>query len=313
MADKSDFEMAIDVIKFGFEYDKQELLQNRKGVCIISQGNYKYDIFNFCFVNDILAQILQTLFAGYIPVIDLKDRNPGDSNWSMWFEQPWEGKVNYDSFNIIRPEGRIKTYWGPTYDSPFEDIQKDLACKLYADWLVFNDEIMSYVAEEYQGIIKPFKGRGIMGCLCRGTDFTGTKPKGHPVQPTVEQILDEADRKMMDLSLEKIYLATEEQRILEQFENRFPGRILTNKRNYIDDKYYDAVCMAEGQKVLLEDIKDRSPDTRYEQGLSYLSSIVLLSSCDALVAGNCGGSDAALFFNDNQYRYVNLFNLGKYQ
>ena len=302
--------MRVDVMKYGLEYNKRELLKDRRGVCVIRYGYYPYDTFNFCFVNDILSQILQVLYAGYIPYIDLAGRNPGDNNWSMWFEQPFEKEINFAEYETIRPEGRIKTCWIPGYESPYVDYEKDLACKLYLDWLVFNDDVMNYIAEEYKDIIKANRSSGIMGCLCRGTDFTTVKPLGHPVQPSVEEVMDEAEQKMMDLSLEMIYLATEEERIRDMFEERFPGCILTNSRNYLDKMYYDAIKKSD--KKALEIIKDEDPDNRFRQGLSYLSSIVLLSSCDALVAGNCGGSDAALFFNDNSYKYVNLFQLGRY-
>lgn len=47
-------------------------------------------------------------------------------------------------------------------------------------------------------------------------------------------------------------------------------------------------------------------------GLEYLSSIILLSRCTALVGGNCGGTLGALFFNDEKYEFVHVFNLGLY-
>ncbi|MDR0507244.1 MAG: hypothetical protein LBH32_10600 [Dysgonamonadaceae bacterium] len=48
-------------------------------------------------------------------------------------------------------------------------------------------------------------------------------------------------------------------------------------------------------------------------GISYLSSICLLSRCNALIAGNCGGSAAALYINNFKYEYWHLFNLGLYK
>ena len=308
----TDLEKYVEIIKFGYGYQKEELLKERKGVRVITRGNYPYDYFNFCFVNDILAQILQVLYEGYIPMVDLADRKEGDSNWGMWFEQPFAHDVNYSDYEIIREEQRIHSVWGPTYETPFADHELGLAFKLYRDFVVPNDTVMNYVAGEYQKLFSPNREKGILGCLCRGTDFTAKKPFGHPVQPSLKQLMDEVEKKLSEYSCEKIYLATEEARIEKQFEERFPGRILTNTRYYMDDRYYEATKQAGGNPVALEVVQFTDKDERYRQGLSYLSSIILLSSCDLLIAGNCGGSDAALYFNNNSYKYVNLFNLGMY-
>lgn len=311
MKELTNIEKYTEIMIFGHSYQKEELLKDRKGIYVITQGRYPYNYFNFFFVHDMLSQILQVLYQGYIPMVDLSDRKEGDSNWSMWFEQPFAHEINYNHYEIIRASERVDSYWGPTYESPYAELELGLACKLYRDWVIPNDTVMDYVAREYQSIFAPFKGKGILGCLCRGTDFTAKRPYGHPVQPTLEQLMAEVEEKLAEYSCEKIYLATEEERITKQFEERFPGKILTNKRYYMDARYYEASRQA-GEAVALETVQFTEAQQRYNQGLSYLSSIILLSSCDVLVAGNCGGSDAALYFNNNSYKYVNLFNLGMY-
>ena len=51
-------------------------------------------------------------------------------------------------------------------------------------------------------------------------------------------------------------------------------------------------------------------NNNYLMGLEYLSSIILLSRCTSLIGGNCGGTMAALFFNDSRYEYTHIFDLG---
>lgn len=301
------------LITFGLTYDKDEILSNAKGIRVITKGDYPYDIFNFYFVNDMLSQILQTLYEGYIPYIDLSDRKEGDSNWNMWFEQPFRTDLATTQLPITKAEERVPVLWGPNYLAPFEEYESQLACRLYNDWLVFNDDVVDYIMEEKFKVLGPWKDKGVIGCLCRGTDFTSTKPKGHPVQPTIEEVLPEVKGLLKTGEYSRIYLATEERRIYERFEEEFPGMVLTNAREYLDDRYYEALEGSNGQNILLKDVQFEEPDERFMQGLSYLSSIVLLSSCDVLVAGNCGGSDAALFFNGMKYRYTQLFNLGLYE
>lgn len=62
----------------------------------------------------------------------------------------------------------------------------------------------------------------------------------------------------------------------------------------------------------IKDVHFERKNDNYLSGLEYLSSIILLSRCTALVGGNCGGTLGALFFNDEKYEFVHVFNLGLY-
>jgi hypothetical protein len=112
---------------------------------------------------------------------------------------------------------------------------------------------------------------------------------------------------MAELNLDYIYLATEEKRIENQFTAAFPNKIITNKRTYYDEMFYKK------QMTEIYQVFDNRNNAIYEDGLSYLSSMYLLSRCNALIAGNCGGATSALYLNDGKYEYWHLFNLGLYQ
>lgn len=112
---------------------------------------------------------------------------------------------------------------------------------------------------------------------------------------------------MKELGYEFIYLATEESYVEEIFKNKFLGKIIVNKRIY----YYDDIYNKQELGIFTRAKFDRDDDD-YWRGLEYLSSIYLLSKCDALIAGNCGGSLAALFMNNMKYEYWYLFDLGLY-
>lgn len=45
----------------------------------------------------------------------------------------------------------------------------------------------------------------------------------------------------------------------------------------------------------------------------YISSVFLLSKCNELIAGNCGGSRAAIYLNNGKYKKVKLYKLGLYE
>ena len=50
----------------------------------------------------------------------------------------------------------------------------------------------------------------------------------------------------------------------------------------------------------------------YLKGLEYLSSLYIVSQCKALIAGNCGGSQMAVFVNGGRHEYEHVFDLGMY-
>ena len=105
---------------------------------------------------------------------------------------------------------------------------------------------------------------------------------------------------------EYIYLATEDGRIDKAFRDVFGDKLLINNRNYYDEIYNN-------QKIeLIKDVHFDRDNDDYLKGVEYLSSIVILSKCDSLLAGNCGGSQAAVFLNRLKYKKCNIYNLGLY-
>ena len=142
--------------------------------------------------------------------------------------------------------------------------------------------------------------------ICRGTDYVKLKPQGHPVQPSVEQVIERTKVFLDQYHLNYIYLATEELAIYEKFEKAFPGLVLVNQR-----QWYDGIFNAQNMSYIYQVQFDRENDI-YLKGLEYLSSLQLLSRCNVLLGGNCGGACAALYMNNMKYEHVELFDLGMY-
>ena len=111
---------------------------------------------------------------------------------------------------------------------------------------------------------------------------------------------------MEQYRLDYVYLATEELAIYEKFEKAFPGLVVVNQR-----QYYDGIFNAHDMTYIYEVHFERENDL-YLKGLEYLSSLQLLSRCDVLLGGNCGGACAALYMNNMKYEHVELFELGLY-
>lgn len=274
-------------------------------VMLIDKGLYEYGYFNACFLENMMSLMVYALSQGYAPYIDLKDRGEGWTNWSTFFEQPFpmtEG-VQPDVVCDIK-QGRFH----PHFDTPYKKTDLRLWCKVYDRLVRLNGNTRDYVEKEYASLFMPDEcpRHRTLGVICRGTDYVKLKPQGHPVQPSVEQVIERAKALLEQYQLDRIYLATEELAIYEKFEKAFPGRIIVNQR-----QYYDGIFNAHNMSYIYEVQFDRENDI-YPKGLEYLSSLQLLSRCDVLLGGNCGGACVALYMNNMKYEYVELFKLGLY-
>lgn len=291
--------------RFLWSYSKEKLEKKAQNptarYVVINKGSYNYNYFNVAFLHNMLSSVVCVLEKGHFPVVQLKDRKEGWINWDTYFIQPFITDKNISNLPAYAEEdGNIK----PWFDTPFNKHELKLWSKVYRDFVVFNEQTKAYIDNEYRQIIEPHKR--VLGVLYRGTDYLKLQPKGHPVQPTVDELIREVEDRMKEMKFDRIYLATEERRVVDVFERAFPGRILVNKRKYYDDAFYRNDFELIGQVVF-----DRENDDILK-GLEYLSSIYLLSRCTSLIAGNAGGSCAALYMNNLNYEYWKLFELGYY-
>lgn len=283
------------------KFDKLEA-GDFKSTLSIQKGLYDYEYFNICFLNNMLSLIVKAVSAYKLPRIEIVD-GKGKNIWEQFFEQPYE--------NIHIPDKAVEISEGDQVIGfpGFEEIDQDerirLWGNLYRRYVRFNDQTRQYIEQETKDIIK--EDRRILGVLCRGTDYTAKKPKGHPVQPELSDILDKAEEKMKELHCQYIYLATEVGDVDRAFRERFPDKILINKREYYDDKFKS------GDLTWIKDVHFERENDDYLKGLEYLSSLYILSKCNGIVAGNCGGSQASVFMNHNEYEDRYIFDLGLYQ
>lgn len=135
-----------------------------------------------------------------------------------------------------------------------------------------------------------------LGSWCVEPDYINLKPKGHPVQPELEDVFKKVDEFMAELDCTHIYLASDEARVEFEFRKKYGDKILVNKREYYDDIYYG------NRLAYIGEVHFDRKDDDYFKGIEYFSSLYILSRCIGLVGGNCGGSQAAVFMNNLKYK-----------
>lgn len=257
----------------------------------ISKGSYPYGCINVCFVKNMLANILYCIAYQRIPVIN--------NVWNEYYEPistPEEtsniekSSVEWGAYTVIFDDIYSKEkveFWGKCWE---EFIRPNQRTRLYFD----NEE-------------KILQGKeNVLGVVVRGTDYLKTKPKGHPVQPDLEEVVEKIKEFIDKYGIQYIYLATEDSKVAQKLKHEFPNMILENKRMYYDEKYDK-----QNSWVIGEVCFDRENDD-YLKGIEYLSSLNLLSKCDYFVGGNCGATEGAVYMNRNRYKDRFIFNKGLY-
>ncbi len=290
------------------EKEKKRIAKKKRVMKIINT-DYEYSFYNVCFHKNIMSLILYSLWRGYIPLISVNEDNPENIQWEWYFQQPSRSFFEIDSLeeyeSIVCPINTAQ------YTPEFEDLT-DLQSvdftiwnKLFRIFTVFNEKTEHYIQQE---IMQLGGGTDTMGVLMRGTDYLKLKPAGHPVQPEVTEIIDIVKNKLKENSqYSKIYVATEEEKLFLDFKSHFTPKYVVqqNKRHYIGDIFVSNNCS------YVSDVSLNIDDEIFVRGLDYLSSLVIISLCDGIVAGISGGVQGCMYLR-NDFERCNLIYKGKY-
>lgn len=273
------------------DYDiiRKQGLPKRRVQKLMPDFDYFY-FYNTVFQLDCVSHILYELAMGYTPIID--------DTWGVWnqfFEQPIEPLKENECLEDIELSDETSTLSTPTL-MPYCKTVRKVWGKLISDYCRLNEKENQYIENECRDVLS--KGNRVLAIVCRGTDY---KTANMEKQPEVFDVISDAKKWMSKYDYDKIYLATEEEAIYNQFEKAFPGRILVNKRTY-----YDKAMKEQNVKFIGQVSFDRENDN-YLKGLEYLSSIIIVSRCKALLGGYCGASNMALLYNEEKYERFKIY------
>jgi hypothetical protein len=269
----------------------------------------------FCYINTFLSRVKYAIEKGYIPVIDMKNYTHTYSNkhkkrvnfWETYFEQP----CGYDLNTIKRAKNVIlsKPFLDPNrprflpeslhgFTEGMDDGSFDEWKRCATKYLRLNERIKKIIENEYNRLIEPTDK--VLGVMLRGTDYIYLKPKGHCVQPSMEQALGKIKEYMLKKNFTKIFIGTEDIKIYNFIKSNFPdGMVVTNRKNWID--YKEGFLQTSIQKINKE-----------QEVLEYLTTVMLLAKTQYLISGRFGGAVGVRMFANN-LKEVYYFDLGMYE
>jgi hypothetical protein len=264
--------------------------------------------------NNVLGYTYYALKKGWIPIVDLQNfrsqylnvNKLGKENaWEYYFVQPCGVDLEFikKSKNIVLSDVNTHQWAFPRTLGKLlnEESDEEIVGQIYeiaSRYLRINQSTLDYCNRIYDSL--DMKDKNVLGVHSRGTDMIGTP--SHSVQPSLENLLDIVDKKM-GAGYDCIFLATEEENVVEAFKKRFGnGRVINAPAQRYD-------IFENG--VLNQVIFDREND-EFLRGLEYLSEIYILSKCQALIGTYVGASVAAMVMNGGKYREVEMIDLGVY-
>lgn len=221
--------------------------------------------------------------------------------WEEYYNQPSEYTLEsvYNSCNVI-----LSKFADERYNYPFgkneslavlyrEEVETGRKIgELYASKFVRSDSLQNKVKQE----LLKMDLRGTVGVLARGSDYLGLKPLNHPIPYDIDKLIEHVKRKKKELQYKYVFLATEDERILNRFISEF-GRDLL---------YIDQMRFGETNKNVMDIKFDRKNDG-YLRGMEYCTAIEIIACCDSLIANcSCNGACAAIAINAGRYRQCEI-------
>jgi len=271
----------------------------------------------FWLVNKVVMHLAYAKDKGYITVVDYQNHltqytrpdSAGKTNvWELFFRQPMGYTLDdirhsrHIVINKMEPSPKPEYLMGQYefYDRPE---RLEYFRNIFQEYIRFNERTQAHLEQQRERLLGD---RRTVGVLCRGTDYVLLKPEGHPVQPEPEDVVADVRKVMQRYDCQQVFLATEDQDILDLFKQSFPKRLA-----YLEQMRLSKRQMSGKQVLSLEKMKraDRDP---YDDALQYLTAVYLLSRCNCFVAGRTGGTKGVLLMA-HPFEYQKIYDLGLYK
>ena len=246
---------------------------------------------------------------GFVPYVDFSDNNcqyytgreiGGTHNaWEYFFTQP--STATMEDINksgcVLRSGWSFKKkYKMNAVGYSLENMDNPEIKKIVETKLKIREDLLSTIEQKHREL---FDGK-VLGVFIRGTDYVQIRPKGHYVQPTIEQTIQKIDEFLSKHEIDKIFVVTEDYSYFEKLKNTYGSKVFSSDEYFIKDYkkgHYVAECF---------------DNDEYERGLNYLTRILLLNKCDYLISSITNGSLFSRLYNDKPFADEYWFELGRY-
>lgn len=165
---------------------------------------------------------------------------------------------------------QVKGLYGAVSYEVSEDYVNAMA-RMMKKYIQYNDATRQYLEQQYDCLLGDKK---VLGVHYRGTDFR-KQYNNHPIPVEVEQELEKVRELLRKKEYELIFLATDENAIVETFRREFGDKIRVYEDTYRDDGSGESIAFS----------KSNRSNHHYKLGLEVLRDQYTLTHCDGIVCG----------------------------
>lgn len=198
----------------------------------------------------------------------------GEKNAFLYYFKPVsEVKTTEHAAHVIRQTpwqcSQVKKKYGAvSYDVSQEYI--DAMARMLGKYVRYNEKTERYLKEAYQGLLGDKK---TLAVHYRGTDFNRGY-NNHPVPVQIEQEIGKV-KELLEKGYEQIFLATDENSVVERFRQEFGESVRVYGDTYRDDGTGESVAFSKSDREM----------HHYKLGLEVLRDQYTLTHCDGIVCG----------------------------
>ena len=260
------------------------------------------------------GHIVYALSKGWLPVVDMQnypnvylapEKLGKENSWEYYFEQPLRIGLEeaYNGENVVLGNGS-----GLTVPILYETMALlENQNNVLTEWRMLRKfGLLKVKPKFYEESLMARKtlfepNDRVLGVHLRGTDYLSERPHGHPIPPPLEFAISTILEKLDEWDCNKIFLATEDKNIVQNFKNIFGDTCVLLNKAYLN---------YESGKWVTEQRINRDNDY-FLQGKEYLIESLILSQCNSYISSRCSGAVGVMMLADN-FEHTYFFNLGRY-
>ncbi len=171
------------------------------------------------------------------------------------------------------------------------------------DLTIFNKQFLNEIDEYASELLN---GKKVLGVLIRGTDYIVSGMGGSRKMATVDDMVPTIRQWIAEDGYEKIFLATEDQDVLEKMRAEFGNTVIAVSQ--VRRRVSDFVGVS-----LISDLekKEDDPAAVEDNTVNYFYALYILSRCDSFMAsGLCHGWDVVNSFHEGDFIRSMIFQVG---
>ena len=263
----------------------------------------------------VLGHVIFARKLGYIPVVDMEhyptlysEDQPinGTSNaWNYYFEDVSDislQEVYENGHYVLAKDKPLHKYAGKYCDSEYR-FPSSKAVSYYATYIERYLKVRMELQEEFDAEWSRniSSSDQVLGIHVRGTDMKNNL--GHPMPADAQTYLQRVKKFLKEHpTVNKVFLATDENDVKEIFENAFqdtPYKLFMNEAFRVwDTGAFKKTGIHELQ------VENARPFHKYLLGKEVLQDAWFLHKCDYLMCGCSNITNVAILWNSNRYKEI---------